>query len=64
MDAPAPVPPPTDTLPKKRRSVRHARAIQRDRTQRALGAPLAEAAVARLTEIVHPATLAQVSYAL
>ena len=47
---------------KKRSSVRHTRAIQRDRTQRPASAPPAEAVVARLTEIVHPATLAQVSY--
>lgn len=62
MDAPAPLPPRTDAPPKKRSSVRHTRAIQRDRTKRALSAPPAEAVVARLTEIVHPATLAQVSY--
>ena len=52
----------TEPKGKKRSSVRHTRAIQRDRTQRPLGAPPAEAVVARLTEIVHPATLAQVSY--
>jgi len=56
--------PPTITEPKgkKRSSVRHTRAIQRDRTRRPLGAPPAEAVVARLTEIVRPATLAQVRY--
>ncbi len=47
---------------KQRSSVRHTRAIQRDRTKRPVSAPPAEAVVARLTEIVHPATLAQVSY--
>ena len=47
---------------KPRSSVRHTRAIQRDRTKRPVSAPPAEAVVARLTEIVHPATLAQVSY--
>lgn len=47
---------------KKRSSVRHTRAIQRDRSKRPTSAPPAEAVVARLTEIVHPATLAQVSY--
>lgn len=52
----------TEPKGKKRSSVRHTGAIQRDRTQRPLGAPPAEAVVARLTEIVHPATLAQVSY--
>jgi hypothetical protein len=62
MDAPAPLSPRTDAPPKKRSSVRHTRAIQRDRTKRALSAPPAEAVVARLTEIVHPATLAQVGY--
>ncbi len=62
MDAPAPVPPVAAAPPKKRSSVRHTRAIQRDRTQRPLSAPPAEAVVARLTEIVQPATLAQVSY--
>lgn len=62
MDAPAPVPSVAAAPPKKRRSVRHTRAIQRDRTQRPLSAPPAEAVVARLTEIAQPATLAQVSY--
>ena len=62
MDAPAPIPPRTDPPPKKRSSVRHTRAIQRDRSKRPISAPPAEAVVARLTEIVHPATLAQVSY--
>ncbi len=47
---------------KKRSSVRHTRAIQRDRSKRPTSAPPAKAVVARLTEIVHPATLAQVSY--
>lgn len=47
---------------KKRSSVRHTRAIQRDRSKRPTSAPPAEAVVARLTEIVHPATLAQVRY--
>ncbi len=47
---------------KKRSSVRHTRAIQRDRTKRPASAPPAEAIVARLTEIVQPATLAQASY--
>jgi hypothetical protein len=60
--SPATVPKPAEAPPKKRSSVRHTRAIQRDRTKRALSAPPAEAVVARLTEIVQPATLAQVSY--
>ena len=50
----------TEPKGKQRSSVRHTRAIQRDRTQRPLSAPPAEAVVARLTEIVHPATLATV----
>ena len=41
-----------EAKPKKRSSVRHTRAIQRDRTQRPLGAPPDEAVVERLTEIV------------
>jgi hypothetical protein len=62
MEPPSTNPSPDDAKPKKRSSVRHTRAIQRDRTKHALSAPPAEAVVARLTEIVHPATLAQVSY--
>lgn len=62
MEPPSTNPLPDDAKPKKRSSVRHTCAIQRDRTQHALSAPPAEAVVARLTEIVHPATLAQVSY--
>lgn len=53
---------PAGAKPKKRSSVRHTRAIQRDRRLRPTSAPAAEAVVARLREIVHPATLAQVSY--
>ena len=63
METPTTASPPDEAKLKKRSSVRHTRAIQRDRTQRPIGAPPAAAAVvARLTEIVHPATLAQVSY--
>jgi hypothetical protein len=62
MDPPSTAAQPAEAKPKKRSSVRHTRAIQRDRTKRPLSAPPAEAVVARLTEIVHPATLAQVSY--
>ena len=43
-------------------TVRHTRAIARDRSKRAMSAPPTEAVVARLTEIVHPMTLAQVGY--
>jgi hypothetical protein len=62
IEPPSTVSKPEEAKPQKRSSVRHTRAIQRDRTQRPLGAPPAAAVVARLTEIVHPATLAQVSY--
>jgi Transposase DDE domain len=48
--------------PRKASSVRPTRAIQRDRRQRALATPSAEQVKARLLEIVHPATLAQVNY--
>lgn len=54
--------PTTEKQPKKASSVRHTRAIQRDRTKRPLAAPPDEQVAARLTEIVHPATLNQVSY--
>lgn len=62
METPTTASPPDEAKLKKRSSVRHTRAIQRDRTQRPIGAPPAAAVVARLTEIVHPATLAQVRY--
>ena len=62
MEPPSTAPQPAEAKPKKRSSVRHTRAIQRDRSKRPISAPPAEAVVARLTEIVHPATLAQVSY--
>jgi len=51
------------TTPKKKASsVRHTRAVQRDRTKRPLSAPADEQITARLTEVVHPATLQLVSY--
>jgi hypothetical protein len=51
------------TKPRKRSSsVRHTRAIQRDRTQRPVGAPLDEQVTEQLTEVIHPATLAQLDY--
>jgi hypothetical protein len=56
---PPSTPPKVEAAKPKKSSVRHTRAIQRDRTKRPLSAPPAEAVVARLTEIVHPATLAQ-----
>ena len=43
-------------------SVRHTRAIQRDRSKHTITAPVDEQIQERLTEIVHPATLAQVEY--
>src|ERR1700674_491283 len=48
--------------PKKPSSVRHTRAIQRDRGKRPLSAPPDEQITARLTELVQPATLAQVAH--
>ena len=48
--------------PRKASSVRHTRAIQRDRTKHSIATPSDEQIQERLTEIVHPATLAQVDY--
>jgi hypothetical protein len=48
--------------PRKASSVRHTRAIQRDHTKHPISAPTTEEIQERLTEIVHPATLAQVNY--
>lgn len=48
--------------PRKASSVRHTRAIQRDRTKRPTTAPSDEQIKERLTDIVHPVTLAQVGY--
>jgi hypothetical protein len=47
---------------RKASSVRHTRAIQRDHTKHSITAPSAEQIQERLTEIVHPATLAQMNY--
>ncbi len=44
---------------RKPSSVRHTRAIQRDRSKRPPAAPPDPVVAARLTEIIHPATLAQ-----
>jgi len=52
----------TTKKPKKPSSVRHTRAIQRDRSKRPDAAPPDEQIAERLTEIIHPATLAQVAY--
>src|SRR5579884_2085008 len=48
--------------PKKPSSVRHTRAIARDRSKRPLVAPPDEEVAARLTDLIHPATLEQVAY--
>ena len=54
---------PTTIKPiKKTSSVRHTRAVQRDRSKRPLVAPPDEQISQRLTEIIHPATLAQVAH--
>jgi len=53
----------TQAKPTRKRSwVRHTRAIQRARQQHPVAAPPAAAVQARLLEIVHPATLAQVAH--
>ncbi len=46
----------------KRSSVRHTRAIQRDRSRRPPAAPPAKVVTERLTELIHPATLVQVDH--
>jgi Transposase DDE domain len=50
------------TKPKKRSSVRHTRAIQRDRSKRPTVAPPDEQMAQHLTELIHPATLAQLAH--
>src|SRR6266508_4854718 len=45
----------------KNRSVLHTRAIQRDRTKRPNGMPPDQKIEARLTELIHPATFAQMA---
>src|SRR5689334_5544140 len=52
----------SDKSKPKKSSVRHTRAIQRDRTKRPNSAPPDEQIEARLTEVIHPATLNQVAY--
>ena len=47
---------------KKKSTVRHTRAIQRDRSKRTLSMPTDQAMAARIKELVHPATLAQVGH--
>ncbi len=52
----------SEQQPRKASSIRHTRAIQRDRTKHSLSAPTATQVQERLTAIVQPATLAQVDY--
>lgn len=47
---------------KKKSTVRHTRAIQRDRSKRPLSMPTDQAMTERITELVHPTTLAQIDY--
>jgi hypothetical protein len=47
---------------RKKSTVRHTRAIQRDRTKRPNSAPPDAKIEARLAEVIHPATLNQVAY--
>src|SRR3954447_25397254 len=53
---------PRSTPPKKSSSVRHTRAIQRDRSKRLPVAPPDPVIAAHLTELIHPATLAQLDH--
>ena len=53
---------PTTAKAPKRSTVRHTRAIQRDRSKRVLSTPTDAEMSTRLLDIVHPATLSQVSY--
>lgn len=48
--------------PRKASSVRHTRAVQKNRFSQPVAAPSDEQIKERIQEIVHPATLAQVSY--
>lgn len=48
--------------PRKASSVRHTRAIQKNRVSQPVAAPSDEQIKERIQEIIHPATLAQVSY--
>jgi hypothetical protein len=52
----------TNKPTKKSSSVRHTRAVQRDRSKRPLAAPPDERISERLAEIIHPTTLAQVAH--
>jgi hypothetical protein len=48
--------------PRKKSSVRHTRAIQKNRISQPVAAPTDEQIREHIQEIVHPATLVQVSY--
>lgn len=48
--------------PRKASSVRHTRAVQKNRISQPVAAPSDEQIKERIQEIIHPATLAQVSY--
>lgn len=52
----------TGNKKRKASSVRHTRAVQRDRSKRPIVAPPAEQVEQRLHEIIQPATLSQVAY--
>ena len=56
------IPKPSRPKTKKRSTVRHTRAIQRDRTKRPISMPIDEQVSEHLTQIIHPATLAQVAH--
>jgi Transposase DDE domain len=56
------IPPSTPHAPKKTSSVRHTRAIQRDRSKRPPVSPPDAQVAARLTELIHPLTLRQVAH--
>jgi hypothetical protein len=57
-----PMPPAPPRAPKKTSSVRHTRAIQRDRSKRPPVSPPDAEIEARLTELIHPLTLRQVAH--
>jgi hypothetical protein len=52
---------PAPQQPKKTSSVRHTRAIQRDRSKRPPAAPPDEQVTQRLTELIRPATFSTVA---
>ena len=52
----------TTAKTKKKSTVRHTRATQRDRSKRTISTPTDAEMAERITELVHPATLGQVAY--